>query len=235
MSHGTKNVRRSTRPIGRAGFTLLELMIVMVVLTVLTGALTALAIALNEAAMMQEANITSLEDARRGMNGLTQELRQARAASIVINDATPPGDVIQYQVPLDLDGNGNALDANGNVEMSPVRTIMLDVNDLNNDGLTTTQLIMTETGSGTPGGPGVFVVTNGLFNEDRNGNGVLDPNEDRNNNGVLDTGLDISFVNGIMQIILTTGRAGKVAAGPSGQRLETLFITTLSETIAPRN
>lgn len=217
------------------GFTLIELLISMSVMVIVTGALAGLAMTLNEAALMQEANINSLEEARRGMNAITQELRQARVVSIQINDAIPPGDVIQYQVVLDMDGNGNALDVNGNVEYSPIRSITPDFNDLNNDGLTTTQLIMTETGSGVTGGPGVRVIANGLYNEDRNGNGTLELSEDKNNNGILDTGVDFSFDGQYLVIILTTGRVGKTAAGPAGERLETVFLTTLSETIMPRN
>lgn len=213
------------------GYTLIELMIVMVVLVGVSMAITAMATMLNRTAQMQEANITAMDEASMGITLLSRELRQALAGTIVIDDQNLPADSISYQVPVDLDGNGNAFDVAGTLETSNLRTIAPDVNDANNDGLSMSQLVMTEAGSNN-----VFVVTNGLFNEDRDGNGQLNGAEDRDNDGILDTGIDFALdANGNLQIILTTGRIGEIRAGRQGERLETMYVTTLAETVVPRN
>lgn len=218
------------RQVDRRGYTLIELAITITILTAVTLVISGLAMALNEAAAMQEANITNMDEARMGMLNLTMELRQCLAGSIDIDDAELPADAISYTVPLDLDGNGNALDTNGDLEISNLRTISRDLNDANGDGLTETQLVVTEAGSAM-----VRVLANSLYNEDRNGNDTLDANEDLNGNGIIDTGVDFSFVDGALQIILTTGRTGKIGFDSQGNPKETVYVTTLSETVFPRN
>lgn len=138
---------------GRRGFTLLEVMISVSILTAVTGILFALALGLAQAAQVQEARITASDDARSGMVFVTRILRQASVQSIAWN--TLPADTLSFRAAADVSGNGLAVDQDVNLELGPVLTISRDLNDLNNDGLTDTQLIITD-------GTQTRVITNGL-------------------------------------------------------------------------
>ena len=124
----------------RHGMTLLEIMVATTILTLVLGSLFTVGQSLSETTKVQNARITAGDDARRGMQFLVKELRQASRQSIAWGDL--PTSTLSYRVPVDADGNGSAVDVNGNVEFSDPRTIQVDTDDLNGDGMTTTQLIL---------------------------------------------------------------------------------------------
>lgn len=124
----------------RRGMTLLEIMVAITILTLILGSLFTVAQSLSETTKVQNARITAGDEARRGMQFLVKELRQASRQSIAWGDL--PTTTLSYRVPVDADGNGSAVDVNGNIELSDPRTIQADADDLNGDGLTTSQLIL---------------------------------------------------------------------------------------------
>lgn len=201
------------------GFTLLEMMVSITILTLVGGALYVLSFNLAQAARIQETKTTTADDAQNAMLFLERELRQAATSSI--NWAGLPGQQLRYRVATDVDGNGTAVDASGFLELSGVRTIGRDTNDLNNDGLTLTQLIWTD-------GVNVRVIANGLaLNEDLNNNGVLDPGEDRNSNGRLERGIWFAPANPGMVVTVQTERM----ADAQGTRM----VSEVREVLVPRN
>lgn len=202
------------------GMTLLELMMVMFVMTVVMGMLYTLAGNLGNAVAAQESRITTQDDLRNAMLFLGRELRQASQASI--QWGALPAQAISYQRATDADGNGLAVDQGVFLELTPVRTIQRDVNDLNGDGRRNDQLIMIENGV-------VTVISNGLLvNEDLNANGALDGNEDTNFNNQLDRGVwfQVSGTNGI-QITLQAQRQSSPRINPQ--------MSSLTEVVVPRN
>lgn len=124
----------------RAGVTLLELMISMAILTAVTGVLFTLSLTIGDTARIQNSKINSNDEARRALLAIVPRLRQAQRVSV--NTAQFPGDVLSFRMAADIDGNGSAVNVGGALELSGVITIQRDTNDLNGDGLTTTQLIM---------------------------------------------------------------------------------------------
>jgi prepilin-type N-terminal cleavage/methylation domain-containing protein len=203
------------------GFTLLEVMLSIALLTIIAGMLFTLGDSFKSAARLQESQMTAMGDTRLAMLQTSRELRQAAMSSIVMNGNR---DVqIQYQIPADVSGNGLPVDQTGRLELGPVRTIMRDTADLNNDGQTVTQLILTD-------GNQVRVLANNLvINEDVNGDGVLGAAEDLNGNGVLDVGLLFERVGNAIRV---TVQAEDVP-NPTGEGRA--IISTMRQTIRPRN
>ena len=139
------------------GFTLLELMISIAVLAIVSGALYTASMVLTQAAQSQEAKTTTIDNAQSGMMLMVRNIRQASANSINWNDL--PGPVLTYRAAQDVSGNGTAVDIGVNLELGPVRTLTRDVNDLNGDGITDSQLVLVEGGQAR-------VITNGLLPDD---------------------------------------------------------------------
>jgi hypothetical protein len=82
------------------------------------------------------------------MSTIVRNLRQADDATILTNNgggfvALGAGAAtnIQFQRAEDVDGNGNSLDVNYNLELSQPFWITRDTNDANGDGQTLTQLV----------------------------------------------------------------------------------------------
>lgn len=202
------------------GFTLLEIMISVSVMAVISSVLFLLATSLAQGARMQEAKITTVDEARMAMMIMVRELRQSATTSV--SWATLPGPTLSYRTATDLDGNGSAIDVNGSLELGAVRTLTRDANDINGDGLTMVQLVIVE-------GATVRVLANNLLlNEDVNDSGVLDPGEDNNANGVLDRGLWFERLGRGIQITIQAQRASDVE--------ETVLLSSLlTETVVPRN
>jgi prepilin-type N-terminal cleavage/methylation domain-containing protein len=205
------------------GFTLLEMMISITVLASVMGMLYTLALSLGEAARMQEVKVSTQDEARVAAMGIIRELRQARGSSINWNQL--PGTSLTYQIAIDADGNGYAVDVNGDIELSTVRTLSRDVNDMNQDGETNTQLVITQT---TNGVTTTRVLANDLLvDEDTNNSGGLDAGEDLNNNGVLDRGIWFQQVGSAVQLTVQAQRLSSVR----GHRVH----SSLTELVAPRN
>jgi prepilin-type N-terminal cleavage/methylation domain-containing protein len=135
------------------GFTLLEMMFVVAIFTIVIGTLAVLSLSFANAAEMQELKITSTDEARRALMTLTPVLRQAVRQTVIATNL--PGDSITFQIVRDLDGNGFGVDTIGAIELDAPITIQRDVNDVNNDGFTMSQLIMID-------GPRVRVLANDL-------------------------------------------------------------------------
>lgn len=199
-----------------AGVTLLEMMFVVGIIVVVTGMVMGMAIGMGDTARVQNAKITTSDEARRAMITISRDLRQAAKGSF----AGIPGSTVNFRAAVDIDGNGYAVDVAGNIELSPQRFIGRDVEDLNGDGVRDTQLVRQE-------GDTVIVLANGLMpDEDVNRNGTLDQGEDINGNGVLDHGM---WFEQIGQSI----RATVQARGMSRQGHS--ITSTLNEVILPRN
>jgi type II secretory pathway pseudopilin PulG len=196
--------------------TLLEVMVAVTILVIVMGTLFQLAVGLGDTAQIQEIKMTSGDEARKAMIYITRDLRQAAAGTMV----GAPGATIAYRVATDLDGNGVAVDVGGTLELGNLHTIRRDNEDLNEDGVTDDQLIVTD-------GDAVQVLANDLLeDEDKNENGVLDPGEDANLNGVLDRGVWFERSgNAVRVTIQTQGRS----------RQGHLLTSRLSETVLPRN
>ena len=188
----------------RQGFTLIELMVVVSLLTIVLGTLFLLANSTGEAARVQEAKTASRDHVRNAISPIVRELRQASMSSINWSDL--PGSAITYRVPVDISGNGHPVDAAGQLELSPARRIGLDDTDINNDGLTETQAVLTE--------DGVFVRVLASY---------LSPNGAAGGEPAL-------WFEPVGQGIRITVSA-QVSAGPTSPPMR----STLQETVLPRN
>jgi len=139
---------KQTQPGSRAGFTLLEAAMAISVLSILLTMLYGAAWAMTKTARTQDSVIMLNAEARQAMISITRNLRQADASTILTNNgggfvAMGANAVtnLRLQRVEDIDGNGNALDAAFNPELSQPFWITRDTNDANADGLTLTQLV----------------------------------------------------------------------------------------------
>jgi hypothetical protein len=167
----------------------------------------------------EEARIETQDNVRGGMQLLMRELRQSGQVSV--GWGTLPAETLTYRRAEDLDGNGTPTDVGGYLELGALLTIQRDTADANGDGVTNTQLIITD-------GATARVVANGLLlNEDANNNGVLDAGEDGNNNGVLERGVWFERVGNSIQITLQA----QETPGPRNSPVT----SDLIEIVTPRN
>ena len=120
--------------------TLLELMFAMGIMTALMGVLFSLSIGIGDTAKLQDVKVQNNDGARRAIMVVVPRLRQAQSSSI--NIANLPGDVLSFQMPADVDGNGTAVNISGDLEIGSLVTIQRDTSDVNQDGLSDQQLIM---------------------------------------------------------------------------------------------
>ena len=201
------------------GMTLLELMVSLALLTIVMGILFVLAASLGAAARDQETKATATDQARAGMRLMVRELRQAAAGTIPWGNL--PTNTITFQMAADADGNGVAVDSNGDLELSNVWTLGPDTADANSDGLSSSQLVMTD-------GATTRILANDLTpDEDNNDNGVLDDGEDLNGNGVLDHGIWFDRLGGGIAVTLDTERREILRGVP--------MTSSLTEIVIPRN
>lgn len=126
--------------ISQRGVTLIELMMAMSILTVVMGVLFTLSISIGDTAKLQDVKVVNNDEARRALQAVVPRLRQAQFSSV--NTGEMPGDVLRFQMPADLDGNGTAVNISGDLELGNPVTIQRDVDDANEDGVTDTQLVM---------------------------------------------------------------------------------------------
>ena len=209
-----ERVRRRAAP--ASGMTLLEVMIAVTILTVVLSVLFGLAMSLGDTARVQEAKTTTFDEARKGMIYMARDLRQAQNFGL----SALPADTVTYCIAIDVDGNGTAVDMSGHLELSGPRTITRDVDDLNGDGITLSQLVLWN-------GDSAMVLANDVMpNEDLNDNGELDAGEDANNNGVLDPGIWFERTGSGVRITLQ-------AQGTS--RRGHIIVSGMQTTVLPRN
>ncbi len=126
----------------RKGFTLLEITFAVAILSTVMLILFGIAEAFGNTAQVQRAKVQSTEECRRALLVAVPLLRQAARSSVNFNQL--PGPVITFRPAADLNGNGTAVDVSGNLELAGITTIRVDNNDANNDGITTTQLVMVQ-------------------------------------------------------------------------------------------
>ena len=203
----------------RAGVTLLEMMFVVAILSVTLATLFGLSLGFGDTVRVQDAKMNAHDEARRAMQTLVADLRQAVRMSINWNQL--PGETLTYRVADDVDGNGTAVDVNGRIELGSLRTIGRDLDDANGDGYKGEQLIV-------QGAGGLRVLANHLSpdSEQPAPDGSFGPSEDTNNNGRLDRGVWFEpWDRGIRITIQTQGtdRRGHVLR------------YTLQEVVYPRN
>ncbi len=133
-----------------AGFTLIEVTIASSMLMVVLGMLYSAAFSMMKSTRVQDSMVMLNQEARRAMDVIVNNLRCAQSSTLVTQDAggnwvaltaNTPVTNLRYQRVADMNGNGNALDANMNVEVTQQFRFIRDTNDANTDGLTTTQLV----------------------------------------------------------------------------------------------
>ena len=160
---------QSRRDASTSGFTLVEISLAIGILVLLSGLLIALGTSTTRSLNLIQAETTTQDNSRAVMLRIVRELRQASSATVSIQDAggnpVPPGTagvILSYSIITDLDGNGWPVDSSGDLELSPLRTIQVDVGDLNSDDVES-QLIRWE---GDPGSEEVMVLGNFINNGD---------------------------------------------------------------------
>lgn len=109
------------RHIPQRGFTLLEMTMVVAIFTVVMGGLLTLSLGMNRTASVQRAKATATEEARRALETLVARVHAASATSV--NTGSLPGDVLRFRAATDVDGNGTAVNATGNLELGTEITV----------------------------------------------------------------------------------------------------------------
>lgn len=177
------------------GFTLIETMMAVAIFTVVMGALVTMSISFGNSVEVQSIKSMGNDETRAVVMRLVPELRMADMQSINWDEL--PGPTLTYRIPEDIDGNGLAVDGTNSVEWSAEHTISRDTDDLNEDGLTDTQLIHND-------GNTITVLAN-YIREDNEGtdeNGDFTAAQDTNGNGIQDVGIYFeAWGNGLMMTI----------------------------------
>ena len=206
------------------GVTLIEVMIAVTLFTVAFGAIYMVARTTLVNTAFHDAQIAAQEQARRGLQLMVRELRQARGSSLLVQ--TMPSDQLTFEVPSDADGNGTPLDAGGYLESVGTVTYMRDWNDLNGDGVAADQLVrLYQNGTGSVAD--VSVITNDIVpNEDVNWDGVLDAGEDTNASRFLERGIWFERTGNLLRITVDVQK--RVGSGR-------LVWATVRTDVHPRN
>jgi len=201
------------------GVTLLEIVFATAIFTVVMGTLATLALGFGDTAQLQQEKATSNDEARRLLQSIVPDLRQAISMSVNWNEL--PGEMLAYSVPVDLDGNGTPVDEDGRIETSLPRIISRDLEDLNGDGFSTDQMIVQN-------GAAMRVLANQVSpdSEQLAEDGSFGPSQDANGNGRLDRGIWFEpWGRGIRITVQTQGHT----------RQGHVLRTTLQEVVIPRN
>jgi len=187
---------------GSEGVTLVELMIAIALLGAALGTLYMLARATFVNTEFHDAEIVSQNEAQRGLQFMVTELRPALRGSFT--GPALPRDQVTFRIPGDADGNGVPVDVGGYIESTGTITYMRDAQDLNGDGITTTQLVRVARDNGGAI-TGVTVIANNIMaNEDVNGDGVLNPGEDLNASRTLERGMWFQWVGPLIRATVDT-------------------------------
>ena len=133
---------------GNAGFTLIEITMTLSALLIVVGALYGIAMGMVTAAKTQDSLIMLRQESRLAMQAIVQNIRMAQAASLQTNAGggfapldNNPTTNLSYRRVADMDGNGNALNQDLTLGLTPALWYTLDLNDANGDGQTATQLV----------------------------------------------------------------------------------------------
>ena len=196
------------------GVTLVELMIAAALFTLAFGAIYMVARATYVNAAFQEGEVAAQDEARRAMQFMVTELRQARGSSLSMQ--TLPNDQLIFRLPGDADGNGLPVDVSGYLESVGTVEYTRDWQDSNGDGIGATQLVRIERDNmGTA--TGVTVIANNIMpNEDVNWDGVLSAGEDLNGSRILERGIWFDLAGSVIRVTVDTekrvGDGGRVWA-----------------------
>jgi type II secretory pathway pseudopilin PulG len=136
------------------GFTLIEVIFAASIAVVILGAALGVMMQVQDTGSVLEMRAAARMEAERALSAVSRELGQASQASL----SPLPGAVLRYRVAVDADGDGTALDANGQVEWSSERVVQRDTADANHDGIGEEQLVLVD-------GSQVTVLANGLAPE----------------------------------------------------------------------
>ncbi|HIJ65534.1 MAG TPA: prepilin-type N-terminal cleavage/methylation domain-containing protein [Candidatus Hydrogenedentes bacterium] len=196
----------------KKGMTLIEVLFATAILTVVMGTLFILARSLGDTVAVEDAKVTTQDEARAAMYTIIKELRQADDSSIQFEEEY--GSFLIYSIAEDVDGNGTAVDVDGNLETGPLRAIAIDFTDYNYDTARETQLLLFTLG---PTGYEARVLCNDLA-----------PPEDTDGDGIPELG--VSFSRWSSDSILVTIRTQR-QVGTTGPILNSV----MSEIIFPRN
>lgn len=203
----------------REGMTLLEVMFSVSIFAVVMGTIFGLAFSFGETAELHQSKATANDEARRLIQALIPDLRQAARSSI--NWAELPGETLTYRVAADVDANGAAVDVSGRIELSTPRVVMRDIEDINGDGLTADQIIVVSNGA-------VRVLANEIcpVSEEPDAAGVFSPSQDVNGNARMDRGIWFE----------PWGRGIRITVQAEGTDREGhTFPATYQEVVFPRN
>ena len=124
--------------INKHGFTLIEVLFAATISITILGAAFGVIMQVRDTSSVMEMRAAARSEAERAIYVIGQELGQASLSSL----GTLPGASIHYRIPVDIDGDGIALDAIRQVEWSGERIIQRDVMDANHDGLGVEQLVL---------------------------------------------------------------------------------------------
>lgn len=201
------------------GMTLIEVMMAVSLFTIVMGAIFTLSLSFGDTARVQDIKATANDEARRAFQIMVPQLCQAARGSI--GWGALPGQTLAFRTATDLDGNGSAVDIGGNLELSAVKTLQRDLEDLNGDGKTTEQLILVDGGT-------IRVLANNLVPEPESTApaDTFTAEQDTNGNGRLDRGFWVeSRDGGLVVSIDTQGRT----------RRGNILISHFEEFVEPRN
>ena len=139
----------------RNGFTLIEVLVAGVLLSAALAMIWSAWLNVEHTGQVLEKRMTASTTTTHGVAEIQRELRHASRASIEI----VAGDEIRYRV-MEAEGDGGLpLNAEGEVMLSDVRRILVDREDLNDDGVGASQLLCVRP-------DGVTVLANGLAQDD---------------------------------------------------------------------
>ncbi len=131
-----------------AGFTLIEITMVMSALVIVSGALYSIAMGMVTAAKTQDSLIMLRQESRLAMASIVQNIRMAQGGTLQTNGGggfapvdNNPTTNLAFQRVTDLDGNGTALSLDLSLGLTPQLWYTRDLNDANGDGQTATQLV----------------------------------------------------------------------------------------------
>ena len=194
------------------GVTLIELMVAVTILSLTFGGIYIVARATFVNAAFHDAEIGAQEDARRAVQFMVTELREAMGSSLA--GQTLPNDMLTFRIPEDADGNGIPLNQSGYLETIGTVMYTRDWNDMNGDGIGARQLIRVyQSGSSVGTAPVVTVLANDIMpNEDANWNGILDAGEDVNGSRILERGIWFDRTGSLLRVTVDTQKTAGAGA-----------------------
>ena len=116
-------VNRQSSIVNPQGFTLVELLVVVVIFGGIMGALLISFLTGQSTYFSADAYIQVQQEARRGLDTMIREMRETRATAgqqryycVPTADCSVASNTIVFQVPTDVDGDGDVIDGTGAVE-----------------------------------------------------------------------------------------------------------------------